>query len=229
MEQQNSLIGIPHLSFPKRLLFLVLRIFFKLLYHQFAWAYDWVASVVSLGAWQTWVQSVVPYLDGPRTLELGFGPGHLQVTLIHKGNTVYGLDESLQMNKLARRRLLRLNLPANLVRGNAQTLPFADECFHQVVMTFPAEYILNHLTLLDIHRVLVKGGAAYILPLAWLTGHKPLDRFVAWINRLTGEAPEWDEKYLQPLKTVGFEVTWDMVNLTSSKVLIIKLFKPIAK
>ena len=26
------------------------------------------------------------------------------------------------------------------------------------------------------------------------------ERLVAWVNRITGEAPEWDERVLEPLK-----------------------------
>ncbi len=143
MEKTNNPGGLPSLSLPKRLLVIFLRTFFSLLYHQFAWAYDGVASIVSLGAWQTWVQSVLPYLDGPRTLEIGYGPGHLLVGLCKKGITAYGLDESYQMGQITKRRFKSIGLHPNLIRGDAQTLPFADESINQVVMTFPAEYILK--------------------------------------------------------------------------------------
>jgi hypothetical protein len=42
-------------------------------------------------------------------------------------------------------------------------------------------------------------------------------------------SPEWDEKSLEPLKQLGFEVSWEMVSLSKSKLLIIKLIKPVAK
>src|SRR4030066_831542 len=130
MVLHNNSGGVPPLSFPKRLLIPLLSWFFKLLYHSYAWTYDWVASIVSLGAWQNWVKTVLPYLDGPRTLELGFGPGHLQVMLQQKGIAVYGLDESSQMCRITRRRLTGLGLQMKLICGNAQALPFADEYFH---------------------------------------------------------------------------------------------------
>ena len=58
----------------------LLRIFFQLLYHPFAWAYDLVAGLVSLGRWKSWVLCGLPLLAG-RVLEIGFGPGHLQAAL----------------------------------------------------------------------------------------------------------------------------------------------------
>jgi SAM-dependent methyltransferase len=227
MVQRNNSNGFPPPSSQQHFLISFLRLFFKLLYHQFAWTYDLVASIVSLGAWQSWVQSVLLYIDGPRTLELGFGPGHLQVGLHRKGITVYGLDESSQMGQITHRRLNGLDLFPNLVRGHAQTLPFSNECFHQVVMTFPAEFFLNQTSYTEIHRVLIAGGKAVILPVAWITGRKPLERLVAWLNRITGEAPEWDEKALEPLKKIGFDVNWEMINYSSSKILIIQLIKPL--
>ena len=225
MKQKNNHRVNPPLSFPKRLLAKILRTFFSLLYHQLAWTYDWIASIVSLGAWQGWVQSVLPYLNGPKTLELGFGPGHLQVTLHQKGISVFGLDESSQMAKVTYRRVNELGMCPGLVRGKAQILPFADECFQQVVMTFPSEFIFNSQTIYEIHRVLVKGGEAIILPVAWMTGRKPLERVVAWLNRITGETQEWDEKSLEPLKKVGFDVSWKVIEYTSSNILIIQLKK----
>ncbi len=68
-----------------RLLQSLLRFFFSLLYHQFAWTYDLVSATVSLGHWQEWVRASLPYLHG-RTLEIGYGPGHLQ-TYLHETAT----------------------------------------------------------------------------------------------------------------------------------------------
>ncbi len=210
-----------------RLLTSILRLFFKLLYHQFAWSYDWVAWVVSLGLWQKWVLSVVPYLEGPRTLEIGFGPGHLQVALSRKGITHFGLDESVQMGRTAQRRLIRLGFHPNLIRGDALAMPFAECSFHQVVMTFPSEYILDPASLAEIHRVLYDGGTAIMLPLAWITGRKPLERTVAWINRITGEAADWNEKSLDPLRKAGFMVSWELIEFDTSKVLLVRMVKSV--
>lgn len=217
------------LSFPKRILIKLLRFFFKILYHQFAWTYDWVASIVSLGAWHSWVISVSPYVVGPKTLEIGFGPGHLQASLNQKGITTFGLDESEQMARITQRRLHKLGFPQRLARGDAIALPFANGCFNQVVMTFPAEYILNTDAFTEIQRVLPDGGSVILLPLAWITGRKPWERLVAWINHITGEAPDWDEKSLEPLRTVGYEVSWEKHEYKTSQTLIIRMIKTYSK
>ncbi len=208
-----------------RLILLLLGTFSKLLYHQLAWTYDLVSSIVSAGSWKKWVGSVAPYLIGPRVLEIGFGPGHLLVAMHQKKLTGYGLDESHQMARIAKNRLLRQGGKPNLTRGEAQTLPFADESFEQVVMTFPAEYILKPATFSEIKRVLTQGGTTLILPFAWVTGRKPVERLVAWINHVTGEAPEWDPKIMERLKVEGFEATWEMINFSNSRIILIRLIK----
>jgi ubiquinone/menaquinone biosynthesis C-methylase UbiE len=210
---------------PKPIIAIILRLFFRLLYHQFAWAYDGVAWVVSIGSWQKWVNSVVPFVRGPKILEIGFGPGHLLATLSGKGLITFGLDESQQMIQLASKRLKNLALRRDLLRGEAQSLPLANESLHQVVMTFPAEYILNPATLVEIHRVLMKGGVAHILPFAWITGRAPWHRLAAWVNHVTGEAPAWDERMLEPLENSGFKTNWEMQNFDNSKAVLIHLTK----
>ena len=55
-----------------------LRFFFRHFYHEFAWTYDFVAAVVSIGRWNQWIDSALPFVQGRRVLEIGHGPGHLQ-------------------------------------------------------------------------------------------------------------------------------------------------------
>ncbi len=209
----------------KKALAWLFRTFFGLLYHQLAWFYDWVAAFVSLGAWKTWVNVAAGYLAGPRILEIGYGPGHLQVALNQKQLCVFGVDESAEMSRISRKRLARHGLAANLTRGDALNLPFVDGCFNQAVMTFPSEFALNPVTLQELQRVLAEDGLVIVIPLAWITGKKPAHRLVAWINHISGEAPEWTDKSLEPLKQYGFDISWEMVNLDYSKVMVWKLHK----
>jgi ubiquinone/menaquinone biosynthesis C-methylase UbiE len=211
----------------KRILIAILRLFFKLLYHQFAWTYDRVAALVSLGSWNRWVETTLTHLDGPSVLEVGFGPGHLQVCLHQKGIMAVGVDESWQMSKLTHLRLSKQGLVPTLVRGDAYFLPFANQSFDQVVMTFPAEFLLQRATFVEINRLLRPGGLLLILPMAWVTGKRPLERLIAWINHIAGQAPPWDEKYLKPLKDIGFTTHWEIIEFTSSKVLLLRLYKQI--
>ena len=203
-----------------------LRLFFRLLYHQMAWTYDFVAWVVSLGMWKEWVYSIVPEIKGPISLELGHGPGHLQAKLSSIGVSIIGLDKSRQMGKLARKRLHRMGVDYQLVNGNSQQIPFPSDIFDQVTATFPTEYIVQPNTLVEIFRVLKPNGSLMIVPVAWITGKSILARIAAMIFRITGQAGEWDEKYLEPFKRVGFHVDVKRIIVRESTVLILTATKP---
>ena len=140
----------------------ILRIIYQLLYHSFAWSYDLVAASVSFGKWNNWVKEVLPLISGKKVLEIGFGPGHLQVELIQRGFQVFGLDESEQMVRQAARRIKNQQQTANLTRGLAQCMPFP-EYFETIVATFPSDYIFDPKTIKEINQVLSPDGVLIIL------------------------------------------------------------------
>lgn len=207
------------------LLTLFLRFFLQLLYHQFAWMYDWVAAFVSIGLWRDWVLAVLPYLDGPAVLEFGHGPGHLQSALMEKGLRAFGLDASPQMGHLARRRLQRKGFPARLVRARAQALPLASGSFDQLVATFPTEYITDSETLREACRVLQPGGRLVVLPAAWITGRRWMERFAAGLFRITKQAP-MNFPLVDLLERTGFQVQVEWKELRSSTLVLIQAKKP---
>lgn len=184
----------------------VLRVFFYLLYHPFAFAYDLVAAAVSFGHWKDWVMEVVPFIEGTRTLEIGHGPGHLHRFLLRRSLDAVAMDESASMSRLAKRRLTSVNrwetppppspqsgyAQINLLRGLAQSLPFRDGAFETVIATFPAEYIMDPRTLSEVRRCLSDGGRFIVLPAAL-----PKNRFLAWLFRVTGQAPRDALKIIQ--------------------------------
>ena len=208
----------------------LLRVFFNLLYHQFAWSYDLVAAAVSTGLWQMWVLSARPFLPGPRILELGFGPGHLQCALRLENKEVFGLDESPQMCRQAGQRLRRAGLSPNLILAKAQWIPFPSDWFDQVAATFPSEYIYKAETLDEISRVLKHGGTAVIVPQAIITGRGLHHRWSAWLFRFTGQTwviqETWLKCFLQPLLQAGFELTFTLLEVDDSKIQVIRAIKP---
>ena len=207
-------------SITKKITGSFLRRFFLLLYHQLAWTYDFVAWTVSLGKWKTWVNSVVPFLIGPRILEIGHGPGHLQSTLLSRGIWACGLDESRWMSAIAAKRSNRL------INGLAQELPFQAGTFSQVVATFPAEFIFRLTTLSEVFRVLEPGGSFVLMPVAWITGRRTRERIAAWLFRVTGEAPERTPEFIRryfsdPLEQAHFQVSTSIIEVSNSDILII--------
>jgi ubiquinone/menaquinone biosynthesis C-methylase UbiE len=224
----------------------LLRFFFRLLYHQFAFTYDLVAATVSLGRWKDWVLSVVPFIEGNRILEIGHGPGHLQRALLEGNLIAVGIDESPQMGGLARHNLTRFfrskrgtsrnrdlgYAQISLTRGISQYLPFPTESFDTIVSTFPSEYIFDPKTLAEARRVLTASGRFIILPGATIMGRGVLDRAMALLFRITGETPPNLSETLHgrtkgPFNSAGFHVKIHELHVGSSMVFIVVATKPI--
>jgi ubiquinone/menaquinone biosynthesis C-methylase UbiE len=132
-------------TFPALALNWLLRGFCRLLYNQFAWTYDWVAWVVSLGLWKDWILTVIPFLQGDPILEVGHGTGHLQIALLELGKEFFGLDLSSSMGKITSKRLRQANKHPMLIRGTVGSIPFQMSFAHRA--TFPSEYIAIQRTL----------------------------------------------------------------------------------
>ena len=132
------------------------------LYNEFAWTYDWVSWLVSLGHWWGWRIAALDYLIGPRVLEVGFGTGDLLIEMSRQGWDVHGLELSPAMHRITARKMRRHGVWAPRVRGLIQALPFPDSTFHSIVSTYPAEFILQPLTWQEFGRVLAPGGRVIV-------------------------------------------------------------------
>jgi ubiquinone/menaquinone biosynthesis C-methylase UbiE len=204
-----------------------MRFFFHHFYHSFAWTYDFVAAVVSIGRWNDWIQTVIPFIQGTKILEIGHGPGYLQRLLREQNLSAIGLDESMQMINLAKRRIEKANYETiGLIRGRAQALPLPNTKFDTVISTFPSEYIFDSNTLSDIYRILCDNGQFIVLPAAWIIGRKIMDRAAAWLFRVTGETPKniidiVTERFIRPLEQADFKVESKQIEIRSSVVLVL--------
>ena len=206
----------------------LLRFFFDHLYHSFAWAYDLVAAAASLGRWRQWVQASLPFIRGSRVLELAFGTGMLQQSLLaDERRMIAGIDESAQMVEIARRRLRRAgSRSANLIRGRAERLPYANDVFDTVVSTFPNEFIVDPGTLAEVRRVLRPGGRLIVVAVAWIVGRRPMDRAAAWLFKSTRQTPDLKpedvaRRFMATLEQAGFKPTYHKINLDTSTLLVV--------
>jgi ubiquinone/menaquinone biosynthesis C-methylase UbiE len=153
-----------------RLIQAALRAAFRQLYTNFAWTYDAVAAMVSLGEWQEWGRTALGFIEPPggradcKLLEIGHGPGHLHLTLRQMGYCVAGVDLSPQMSAIARHRLRQAGLSNSLARASVFHLPFPDAAFTSVISTFPAEFIFAPQMLAEAWRVLAQDGRMVVAP-----------------------------------------------------------------
>ena len=127
----------------------------------FALAVDAEMDAEGARAWAAFFRETFP--EPIEILDDGTGPGFFPAILAPMGHQVTAIDYSEGMVERARARFEALGLNVNVMRGDAQRLPFADECFDAVVSR-------NVLWNLDdparaygeIHRVLRPGGKVVI-------------------------------------------------------------------
>lgn len=192
----------------------LLKVSFRLLYHQLAWCYDCVAWIVSFGRWRKWTNVIFSYVnlhDGGRVLELGFGPGHLQIEMQKRGITCIGIDESRQMCNLARRRFTKAypGVDLRLLRCVAEQLPLAECAIDAVISTFPSEYIFNESVIAGCHRVMRQGANIVILMGAQPGGISIFNRILRFLYRasdLEFQTLLGPEHYLDRLRSHGFDI-----------------------
>jgi ubiquinone/menaquinone biosynthesis C-methylase UbiE len=182
--------------------------FLKLLYNDLAWAYDFIASIVSLGNWYNWVKTVIPLIEGRNILEIGHGTGHLQKELHHSSFSTFSIDQSLKMGKIAKKRLNNNHINNSCIVGKAQHIPFPSNHFNSVVATFPTSCIFERDSLKEIKRVLIPGSDLIILLAAWISESSIPGALLAKIYHLTGQAPDPNGKYSEftaPLRKAGYD------------------------
>ncbi len=134
---------------------------FDRFYTRFAPAYDQL--VWRLPTWRTWIESALPYLQGPRILEVSFGTGYLMTRYAQHFET-YGADYNARMVATAQQNLDRQGLSAGLLRADVVYLPFAGNTMDSVVNTMAfSGYPHAQHALAEIGRVLKPGGRLIIV------------------------------------------------------------------
>ncbi len=209
---------------PKSWLAKPLEYFYKFLYHPFAWTYDFVAYVVSVGQWKDWVLTILPELSGGKTLEIGHGPGHLQIELMAKSNEVFGLDFSAQMGRMAFRRIEKAKMEPRITNGDVHCLPFPKSTFDNIASTFPSDYIKSPENIKEIYRVLKPGGNFVFIPAASITGDSFLHKLAATLFKITGQNSGIDKgsfsNIISEYQKIGFNVILKDIYLENSSLLL---------
>jgi SAM-dependent methyltransferase len=113
----------------------------------------------------TWASStrqfIAPLLDAAQVgdkmsiLDLGCGPGYVSAAAAERGATAVGLDFSVAMIAIARKKFPRINFH----QGDAQNLPFDAETFDRVAANFAVLHLAEpQRAFAQAFRVLKHGG-----------------------------------------------------------------------
>jgi demethylmenaquinone methyltransferase / 2-methoxy-6-polyprenyl-1,4-benzoquinol methylase len=127
--------------------------------------YDRYARLLSLGQdprWRAFLVSRVEAGPADRVLDVATGTGAVALELVRRhGCKVVGLDHSPEMLAAAAARIDSAGLEARieLVEGGAEKLPFADDAFDGLTVTYLFRYVDDPAaTLRELARVVRPGG-----------------------------------------------------------------------
>ncbi|MDX6296510.1 MAG: demethylmenaquinone methyltransferase / 2-methoxy-6-polyprenyl,4-benzoquinol methylase [Nocardioidaceae bacterium] len=128
------------------------------MFDEVAERYDVTNDVLSLGLDRRWRRAVLAAVEprpGERILDLAAGTGTSSVPLVFAGATVVPCDFSVGMLRVGKRERPRLPF----VAGDAMRLPFADETFDAVTITFGLRNVADPAAgLIEMLRVTRPGG-----------------------------------------------------------------------
>ena len=126
--------------------------------------YDRLSAALSFGQDPRWRRALVAAADprpGERVLDVATGTGMVAAELLSRCEcSVVGIDQSAEMLAAARARFA--GAPpgrAELIEGEAEALPFADESFDALTFTYLLRYVADPAaTLVELARVVRPGG-----------------------------------------------------------------------
>jgi demethylmenaquinone methyltransferase / 2-methoxy-6-polyprenyl-1,4-benzoquinol methylase len=120
--------------------------------------YDRVGAALSLGQDPLWRRFLVRRLppDRGHVLDVATGTGLVAAELLRGGFRVTALDQSAEMLATAS---ARLEGRAEIVEASAEALPFADDSFDHLTVTYLLRYVDDPgATLAELARVVRPGG-----------------------------------------------------------------------
>lgn len=148
--------------------------------------YDLLNRLISLGIDQSWRRKTVRELklgSNSRVLDLATGTADLALLIakMHSDTRVTGLDPSVEMMAVGRRKIAakKLTKRVELIEGDAQQLPFEDNAFDGISMAFGIRNVPDRpRALAEMARVTRPGGRVCILELS-----EPRSGLLAGISR----------------------------------------------
>lgn len=133
--------------------------------------YDFINSVLSFGlhgVWRRRLAWMLPRTTNMKVLDLATGTADVAIELVNNENVTFvdGLDMSKGMVGVGREKLVELGLDdkIKLHIGDAQDIPFEDDQYNAVTMSFGIRNVSSPLKCLqEAHRVLKADGRVLVL------------------------------------------------------------------
>ncbi len=130
-------------------------------YTRFARLYDIAVRVLPF--WKAWLRHALPYLQGPRVLEVSFGTGCL-LTQFADRFEAHGIDYNEMMVRTAQKNLAKASVDAALLRGDVASLPYKDKSFDSIVNTMAfSGFPDGRAAMSEMRRVLKRGGRLILI------------------------------------------------------------------
>ena len=147
--------------------------------------YDRINRVLSLGLdlyWRKALSKHLPIKNQIKLLDCATGTGDQLVSLLKNCLNIYdavGMDPAQDMLSVAQPKLAPYSHCCRLVQGSAEAIPFPDEMFDVVTISFGIRNVADlKQSLKEIHRCLVPGGRLIILEFS-----HPSKRFLRFFHR----------------------------------------------
>ncbi len=202
----------------------------KKIFDEVAKHYDWLNTLFSLGIHKLWRKKLADELfDTAYNLDIATGTAEvaIEVAIKHPSVRTVGIDPSMNMLRLAKKKIEDLDFKEKivLVSATAENLPFEEKQFDSVTIAFGIRNTVDYkLSLKEIRRVLRKNGRLFILEFAIPRNpiFKPLYMFyfkvlMPLVGSIYGRGKEYKylaesaasfpqrEDFLRNLKNAGFQ------------------------
>ena len=151
--------------------------------------YDLFNDVASLGFHRIWKKYAIWLLNlksGEILLDVASGSGDLAITateLVKPAGAVVMCDINDRMLENGRSRCIDEGKVIPLVKANAESLPFMDNCFDKLTIGFGLRNITDKARALrEFKRVLRPGGKALILEFSQMSESNPIKKVYDWYS-----------------------------------------------
>ncbi|EEH64618.1 ubiquinone/menaquinone biosynthesis methyltransferase [Gleimia coleocanis DSM 15436] len=161
------------------------------MFNKVAKRYDLMNEIMTVGQLRTWRKAVREALDvgpGQRVLDLAAGTGASTAALLETGAELVACDLSEGMIEVGRQRHPEIEF----VHGNALDLPFSDESFDAVTISFGIRNIPDtEKVLSELARVLKPGGRLVILESSQLVNPTLAKGYRFYLGKVMLPAASW--------------------------------------